>query len=63
MSPTARACALNQHAERLKAQGNDFHQKGQFKAAYRKYSEAIKEDPKNAVYYANRAASSLAMKE
>ncbi|KAK7063882.1 TPR-region domain-containing protein [Favolaschia claudopus] len=32
-------------------------------AAYEKYSEAIKEDSKNAVLYANRAATSLSMKE
>ncbi|KAF8913198.1 hypothetical protein CPB84DRAFT_526695 [Gymnopilus junonius] len=57
------ASRLNQNAERLKPQGNEFHQKGQYKAAYRKYTEAIKEDPKNAIYYANRAASSLIMKE
>ncbi|KJA23167.1 hypothetical protein HYPSUDRAFT_163391 [Hypholoma sublateritium FD-334 SS-4] len=51
------------NAERLKAQGNEFHQKGQYQAAHRKYTEAIKEDPTNAIYYANRAASSLAMNE
>lgn len=53
----------NSNAERLKAQGNEFHQKGQYQAAHRKYTEAIKEDPTNAIYYANRAASSLAMNE
>ena len=53
----------NENAERLKAQGNTLHVKGQYRAAYKKYSEAIKEDPRNAVYWANRAASGLAMKE
>ncbi|KDR85536.1 hypothetical protein GALMADRAFT_368445 [Galerina marginata CBS 339.88] len=62
MSP-ANSHGLNQNAERLKVEGNEFHQKGQYKAAYRKYTQAIKEDPKNAVYFANRAAASLALKE
>lgn len=52
-----------ENAERLKAQGNALHVKGQYKAAYKKYSEAIKEDPTNAVLWSNRAASGLAMKE
>jgi len=52
-----------QNAERLKAQGNELHQKGQYQAAYRKYTAAINEDPENAIYYANRAASSLASKQ
>ncbi|KAJ6623068.1 hypothetical protein B0H10DRAFT_2011004 [Mycena sp. CBHHK59/15] len=50
-------------AQLLKAQGNTLHEKGEHQAAYEKYSEAIKEDPNNAVFYANRAASSLALKE
>ncbi|KAF9524086.1 hypothetical protein CPB83DRAFT_839228 [Crepidotus variabilis] len=49
--------------EALKNEGNNLHQQGKYRAAYIKYSEAIKEEPKNAVYYANRAASSLALKE
>ena len=53
----------NENAERLKAQGNTLHVQGQHKAAYKKYTEAIKEDPTNAVLWANRAASCLAMKE
>lgn len=53
----------NQKAEHLKAQGNELHQKGQYQAAYRKYTAAINEDGGNAVYYANRAASSLALKQ
>ena len=54
---------VNENAERLKAQGNALHVKGLYRAAYKKYSEAIKVDPMNAVYWANRAASGLAMKE
>jgi Flp pilus assembly protein TadD len=53
----------NENAERLKTQGNALHVQGQYRAAYKKYSEAIKEDPTNAVLWANRAASGLAMKE
>jgi hypothetical protein len=53
----------NQKAELLKAQGNELHQKAQYQAAYRKYTAAINEDGENAVYYANRAASSLALKQ
>ncbi|KAF4612295.1 hypothetical protein D9613_004070 [Agrocybe pediades] len=63
MPPNAQTCGPNQNAERLKTEGNAFHVTGKYREAYKKYSEAIKEDPTNAVYYANRAASSLAMKE
>ncbi|KAJ7116811.1 hypothetical protein C8R43DRAFT_902312, partial [Mycena crocata] len=38
-------------------------QQGEYMAAYEKYSEAIGEDGNNAILYANRAASSLSMKE
>jgi len=62
MSLPQKSCT-NQNAERLKNQGNELHQKRQYRAAYRKYSEAIKEDPTNAIYYANRAATSLALNE
>ncbi|KAF8240805.1 hypothetical protein L208DRAFT_1230511, partial [Tricholoma matsutake] len=34
-----------------------------YRAAHKKYSEAIKEDSTNAVLWANRAASGLGMKE
>ena len=57
------SCGGNQRAENLKNEGNSLFQKGQFKAAYRKYTDAIKEDGKNAIYFANRAACSLSMKE
>ncbi|KAJ6601430.1 hypothetical protein DFH09DRAFT_1490793, partial [Mycena vulgaris] len=50
-------------AQRLKVQGNDLHERKEYQAAYEKYSEAIQEDPTNAILYANRSASSLAMKE
>ena len=53
----------NEDAERLKARGNALHVQGQHKAAYKKYSEGIKENPTNAILWANRAASGLAMKE
>ncbi|KAF8079125.1 TPR-like protein [Lyophyllum atratum] len=51
------------NAERLKAEGNALHVNGQYQGAYNKYSEAIKEDPKNPVLWANRAASAIAMKK
>lgn len=53
----------NPNAELLKSEGNELYQKGQFQAAQRKFTDAIKEDPTNAIYYANRAASGLALKE
>jgi len=61
--PSSKACAPSERGEFLKAEGNELHQKGNFQAAYQKYTQAIKEDPKNAIYYANRAASSLALKQ
>ncbi|KAG6911300.1 hypothetical protein DXG01_002139 [Tephrocybe rancida] len=53
----------NANAELLKAEGNALHQARKYKEAYAKYSEAIKQDPKNAVLWANRAASALSMKK
>lgn len=51
------------NSELLKAEGNALHSEGQYKQAYQKYTEAIALDEDNAVLYANRAASSLALKE
>lgn len=53
----------NKKAEQFKAEGNNFHKSGQYQAAYDKYSEAIKEDPKNAILWANRAVRAIAMKK
>ena len=53
----------SQRGEFLKSEGNTLYQKGHYQAAYRKYTEAIKEDSINAIYYANRAACSLGLKE
>ena len=49
-------------AERLKALGNEAAGRGEHAEAHRLYSEAIKINPNNAIYYANRAAMLLAMK-
>lgn len=56
-------CEKNHRGEALKNEGNVLHQEGKYRAAYYKYTEAIKEDPKSAIYYANRAACSIALKE
>ena len=50
-------------AERLKALGNELYQRGEHDAAQHRFTEAIKKNPNNAVYYANRAAVHLAKKE
>lgn len=52
-----------QGAEALKAEANALHMQGQHRAAYIKYSEAIKLNGSNAILFANRAATSMAMKE
>ncbi|KAF7337581.1 Small glutamine-rich tetratricopeptide repeat-containing protein beta [Mycena sanguinolenta] len=57
---------MSTNFERLKAEANTLHGQGSYQAAYQKYSEAIKENPDDAVLaivYANRAASCIAMKE
>lgn len=50
-------------ADGFKAEGNALYTKGDYKAAYDKYTEAIKSDETNAVLFSNQAACSLAMKE
>lgn len=49
--------------DRLKAEGNALHVKGDHSAARSKYSQAIDLDPDNAILYANRAATYLALKQ
>ncbi|KZT06256.1 TPR-like protein [Laetiporus sulphureus 93-53] len=46
----------------LKAEGNALYIKQDYAAAYKKYSDAIAIDDKNAVLYANRAACSVGLK-
>lgn len=50
-------------AEALKAEGNALHLARKYKEAYAKYSEAIESDDQNAILYANRAASSLELRQ
>lgn len=54
---------IKARAEAFKAEGNALHLARKYKQAYAKYSEAIELDDKNAVLYANRAASSIELKE
>ncbi|KAI0718899.1 TPR-like protein [Cerioporus squamosus] len=49
--------------EQLKAEGNAFHSQGDYAKAQSKYSDAIKLDHHNAILYANRAASYIALKQ
>ena len=51
------------HSQQLKTEGNALFGKGQWRAAYDKYSEAIEHDDQNAVLYANRAACALHLKQ
>lgn len=44
-------------AESFKNEGNEFMRKGLFKDAIDKYTEAIRINPANAVYFSNRAAA------
>lgn len=44
-------------AEKAKAEGNEFFKSGEFPKAVERYTEAIKRNPENAIYYANRAAA------
>lgn len=49
--------------EQLKVEGNAFHSQGDYAQARSKYSDAIKLDDGNAVLYANRAATYIALKQ
>jgi len=44
-------------AEEEKDKGNDAFKNGNIEEAIKRYSEAIKRDPKNEIYYSNRAAA------
>lgn len=44
-------------AEKAKNEGNEFFKVENWGDAIRSYSEAIKRNPKNAVYYSNRAVA------
>ncbi|KAH9891072.1 hypothetical protein C8Q73DRAFT_734877 [Cubamyces lactineus] len=46
-------------AERLKAEGNALFVQRNFAGAYKKFTEALQHDDKNAILYCNRAACSL----
>ncbi|KAG6820655.1 hypothetical protein H0H93_013506 [Arthromyces matolae] len=62
-SPPMASTSSNKNSTLLKDEGNAFFKNKQYPDAYTKYSEAIKQDPKNAVLWANRAACSLSMKK
>ena len=49
-------------AERLKGEGNKLLGKKQYAQAIEKYTEAIKRNPQNAVYFSNRAAAQTYLK-
>lgn len=53
--------APKDQAERLKAEGNALFIQNDFEGAYKKYTEAIKHDDKNAVLYSNRAACAFGL--
>jgi stress-induced-phosphoprotein 1 len=55
--------ADNAKAAQLKDEGNKFFSQQDYVQAFIKYSDAIAEDPSNAVLFANRAACSLAMRK
>lgn len=67
VSPVSRSHITVTHnpaeAERLKVLGNALYQQGKHNEALNKYTEAIEQDRRNAIIYANRAAVHLAMKE
>ncbi|VVC93838.1 unnamed protein product [Leptidea sinapis] len=49
--------ADKEEAEKLKTEGNDLMKSEQYKLALAKYGRAIELDPRNAVYFCNRAAA------
>lgn len=49
-------------ADSKKSAGNELYKAGNFMGAIDAYSEAIEMDPKNAIYFANRSACHLALK-
>ncbi len=49
-------------AAKLKDEGNAFFKKKEYQQAYLKYTDAIENDERNAVLYANRAACSLSLR-
>jgi tetratricopeptide (TPR) repeat protein len=52
-----------ERAEKKKVEGNNHMREGKHAAAAASYAEAIALDPKNAVYFANRAAALMGMGE
>jgi tetratricopeptide (TPR) repeat protein len=50
-------------AEEAKAEGNDFYKAENWGDAVRSYSEAIRRNPDNAVYYGNRAMTYMKLRE
>ena len=50
-------------AEQAKAEGNEYFKKAEWGDAIRSYSEAIKRNPKHAVYYSNRATTYMKVRE
>ncbi|CAG4990974.1 unnamed protein product [Parnassius apollo] len=50
-------------AEKLKNEGNEFMKAERYREAFDKYSKAIELDPRNAVYFSNRAAAHFKLGE
>ena len=60
---SANSMSIQQKSEsdKLKAEGNALFAKNDFPEAYKKYTEALRHDDKNAILYCNRAACSLGL--